>query len=406
MKGSFTFENRRKEMKRFFALSLVLMMSLSLVACGTTTGGGSSKTLKIGVFEPASGDNGAGGKQETLGMEYANSVTPTIEINGATYKVELKIVDNQSSTDKAPTAAQELISAGVSVVLGSYGSGVSMAAAPIFDQAKIPAIGASCTNPAVTQNNPYYYRVCFIDPFQGSVMASFDHDQLHANKAYVLTMLGEDYGSGLGTYFTNAFKKLGGSVKAESFPEGTSDFSAYIQNAVSYGADVIFAPSATTYASLIIGQAASAGLKIPITAGDTWESSVILDAQKGTNLNVYLSTFFDENDKSGAASTFVTGFKQWLNADPQRKTDNGGNDIVAAVSALGYDAYMTAIEAIKIAQSTKGEDINAAMPKVNFNGVTGNISFPNGGDAVKTEAFIKKANNGAFEFVKRQSVGS
>ncbi|HEY5485717.1 MAG TPA: ABC transporter substrate-binding protein, partial [Candidatus Cryosericum sp.] len=360
----------------------------------------------IGVFEPASGDNGAGGKQETLGMQYANSVTPTVAINGETYNVVLKIVDNQSTTDKAPTAAQQLVSDGVSVVLGSYGSGVSMAAAPIFEQAKIPAIGASCTNPAVTQNRPYYFRVCFIDPFQGSVMASFVKDQFNAKKAYVLSMLGEDYGSGLATYFANAFKKEGGNVKAESFPEGTSDFSAYIQNAISYGADVIFAPSSTTYASLIISQAASAGCKIPITAGDTWESSVILDAQKGTNLKVYVSTFFDENDKSGVAATFVSGFKAWLNADSQHKTDNGGNDIVAAVSALGYDAYMTAIEAIKIANSTTGENIKNAMPKVSFDGVTGHIGFPNGGDAAKSDAFIKQADNGVFKFVKRQSGAS
>jgi len=394
-----------RKMKKLLALILVLAMTLSLVGCGKSSNT-SSKTLSIGVFEPASGDNGAGGKQETLGMQYANSVTPTVAINGETYNVVLKIVDNQSTTDKAPTAAQQLVSDGVSVVLGSYGSGVSMAAAPIFEQAKIPAIGASCTNPAVTQNRPYYFRVCFIDPFQGNVMASFVKDQFNAKKAYVLSMLGEDYGSGLATYFANAFKKEGGNVKAESFPEGTSDFSAYIQNAISYGADVIFAPSSTTYASLIISQAASAGCKIPITAGDTWESSVILDAQKGTNLKVYVSTFFDENDKSGVAATFVSGFKAWLNADSQHKTDNGGNDIVAAVSALGYDAYMTAIEAIKIANSTTGEDIKNAMPKVSFDGVTGHISFPNGGDAAKSDAFIKQADNGVFKFVKRQSGAS
>jgi branched-chain amino acid transport system substrate-binding protein len=392
-------------MKKLLTVMLVLAMTLSLVGCGKSSNT-SSKTLSIGVFEPASGDNGAGGKQETLGMQYANSVTPTVAINGETYNVVLKIVDNQSATDKAPTAAQQLVSDNVSVVLGSYGSGVSMAAAPIFEQAKIPAIGASCTNPAVTQNRPYYFRVCFIDPFQGSVMASFVKDQFNAKKAYVLNMLGEDYGSGLATYFANAFKKEGGNVKAESFPEGTSDFSAYIQNAISYGADVIFAPSATTYASLIISQAASAGCKIPITAGDTWESSVILDAQKGTNLKVYVSTFFDENDKSGVAATFVSGFKAWLNADSQHKTDNGGNDIVAAVSALGYDAYMTAIEAIKIANSTTGENIKNAMPKVSFDGVTGHISFPNGGDAAKSDAFIKQADNGVFKFVKRQSGAS
>lgn len=110
---------------------------------------------------------------------------------------------------------------------------------------------------------------------------------------------------------------------------------------------MIFAPCATTYAAQIITQAASAGFDKPITAGDTWESSVILDAQKGTSVQVYCSTFFDENDDSGAAKEFVTGFKEWLNADSQKLTNNGGNDIVAAVSALGYDGYMVALEAIK-----------------------------------------------------------
>lgn len=407
-------------MKKFLALAMALAMTVSLAACGegAATGGsaasgsgaaasGSNPVLKVGVFEPASGDNGAGGKQEVLGMQYANQVIPTVDIGGQTYDIELEIVDNQSSTDKAITAAQSLVNAGVSVVLGSYGSGVSIAAAPTFEQAKIPAIGCSCTNPAVTELNPYYFRVCFLDPFQGSVMANFVSEQFSAKKAYVLTMLGEDYGTGLGTYFTQAFEGLGGEVKSENFPEGTSDFSAYLQNAVKFGADVIFAPSATTYASLMIGQAAKSGVKIPITAGDTWESSVILDAQKGTDQQVYCSTFFDEKDDSGLASEFVKGFKEFLNSDPQNLTNNGGNDIVAAVSALGYDSYITAIEAVKLAQSTSGEDIQAALFKVDFDAVTGHITInPETGDANKTEAFIKMANNGAFDFVKRQSVGA
>jgi len=400
-------------MKKFFALALALVMALSLAACGETAGGSSAsasgtsggKTLKIGVFEPASGDNGAGGKQETLGIEYANEVTPSVDINGETYNIELVEVDNQSSTDKAVSAAQELVNKGVSVVLGTYGSGCAIAAAPVFGQAQIPAIGCSCTNPAVTQNNPYYFRVCYLDPFQGPVMANFAKDQFGAKKAYILTMLGEDYGSNLGTYFSQEFEKLGGQTKAESFPEGTSDFSAYIQNAVSYGADVIFAPSATTYASLIIGQAAKSGLTVPLLAGDTWESSVILVAQKGTGLQVYCSTFFDENDESGAAASFVKGFKEWLNADSKRLTNNGGNDIVAAVSALGYDAYMTAVEALKIAQSTEGPAIQQAMFKVDFDAVTGHITIdPTTGDANKTMAYIKQATDGAFTFIKTQSV--
>lgn len=206
-------------------------------------------------------------------------------------------------------------------------------------------------------------------------MANFAKDEFSAANAYVLSMLGEDYGSGLATYFVNAFEDLGGTVTSEQFPEGTSDFSAYIQNAINAGADVIFAPCATTYAAQIITQAASAGFDKPITAGDTWESSVILDAQKGTSVQVYCSTFFDENDDSGAAKEFVTGFKEWLNADSQNLTNNGGNDIVAAVSALGYDGYMVALEAIKAAGSTDGTAIRDALYGVNYDGVTGNITF-------------------------------
>ncbi len=391
--------------RNFLKASGLAAAAAALAGCGSTGGSSSANTIKIGVFEPASGDNGAGGKQETLGIQYANSVAPTVEVGGTSYTVQLEVVDNQSSTDKAPSAAAELVSKKVSVVLGSYGSGVSMAAAPTFQQASIPAIGCSCTNPAVTQNNPYYFRVCFLDPFQGSVMANFAQQQFSAANAYVLSMQGEDYGSGLANYFVQAFEGLGGATTSEQFPEGTSDFSAYIQNAKNANADVVFAPSATTYAAQIITQAASAGFAKPILAGDTWESSVILDAQKGTSEEVYCSTFFDENDDSGEASAFVKGFKEWLDSDGQHKTDNGGNDIVAAVSALGYDAYMVALEAIKLAGATDGASIKDAIFKVNYDGVTGNITFDQTtGDANKTMAYIKQAKDGAFAFVKTQSV--
>lgn len=411
-------------MKRVLAIVLSAVMALTLLAgCGDNStpapapagdnaapaadaapaAGGD--VIKIGVFEPQTGENGGGGLQEVYGIRYANQQFPTVKVGDKEYKIELVEADNKSDKTEAVTAAQSLISAGCSVILGSYGSGVSIAAGEIFSDAQVPAIGCSCTNPAVTEANPYYFRVCFLDPFQGSVMANFAKDEFSAANAYVLSMLGEDYGSGLATYFVNAFEDLGGTVTSEQFPEGTSDFSAYIQNAINAGADVIFAPCATTYAAQIITQAASAGFDKPITAGDTWESSVILDAQKGTSVQVYCSTFFDENDDSGAAKEFVTGFKEWLNADSQKLTNNGGNDIVAAVSALGYDGYMVALEAIKAAGSTDGTAIRDALYGVNYDGVTGNITFDQTtGDANKDMAYIKKAADGAFEFVKTQSV--
>ncbi|MBQ7826030.1 MAG: ABC transporter substrate-binding protein, partial [Clostridia bacterium] len=336
-----------------------------------------------------------------------NTIVPTVEVGGKTYDVELVIVDNQSATDKAISAAQELVDAGVSIVLGSYGSGVSMAGGEVFADAEVPAIGASCTNPGVTSLCDYYWRVCFLDPFQGTVMANFAKDEFGAKTAYVLSQLGDDYTTGLATYFAKAFESMGGSVINEQFTEGTSDYTAYLTNAINGGADVIFCPTSTTVAALLIDQAASMNVAIPMLAGDTWESSVILDAAKGTNLTICMSTFFDENDEtSPQAAEFVQGFKAWLNANPDKKTNNGGNDIVAAVSALGYDAYMVAIEAIKAADSIDSIDIAEALPSVVTTGVTGSISFDEIGDANKDMAYIKKANTetGAFDFVKTQSV--
>ena len=385
-------------MKKLLAMLLAVMMLVPAFALA-------DDVIKIGVFEPSTGDNGAGGKQEILGIEYANSLAPTVTVGGKEYKVELVVADNQSLTDKAVSAAQSLMGEKVSVVLGSYGSGASMAGGDVIAEAGVPAIGVSCTNPNVTLLCDYYWRICFLDPFQGTVMANFAKE-LGATKAYVLTMLGEDYGVGLGKYFVDAFKKLGGDVIEENFTEGNGDFAAYINNAVNGGCDVIFAPCATTYAALIIEQAASQGVTFPILAGDTWENSAILDAAKGKDVKVYCSTFFDEKDDSAAAADFVTGYKAWLNADESKKTNNGGNDIVAAVSALGFDAYNVALTAIQAADSADPAAIAAALPSVTYEGVTGAIAFDENGDALKDMAYIKYANpeTGAFDFVKTQSV--
>lgn len=388
-----------------------IMVFVLLVCLVTTLMTGCQKkdsgdVITIGVFEPSSGDNGAGGKQEVLGIQYANSKVNTVEIDGKTYTIKLEIVDNESSTDKAPSAAATLVSAKSSIVLGSYGSGVSIAASDVFKNANIPVIGVSCTNPQVTEGNTHYFRVCYLDPFQGTVLANFAVDQYKATTAYVLTKMGDDYSVGLGKYFKQAFEELGGTVIEETFQEGNSDFTAYLANAAKSGAGVIFAPTSTEAASLIIGQAASQGISIPLLAGDTWDSSVILEAAKGSNLEVAVSTFFDEGDDSATGSEFVKGFKEWLNADSSKLANNGGNDIVAAVSALGYDAYMTAVEAIKAANSTDSVKINEALWGVTYSGVTGSIAFDQIGDAIRDVAYIKSVNtsDATWDFVAIQGV--
>ncbi len=383
------------------ALSLVLAM-LALAGCG---GGGDSgsggDTIKIGVFEPASGDNGAGGKQETLGIQYANKMAPTVTIGDKEYNVELAIVDNESDNSKAVTAAQNLVSQNVSIVLGSYGSSVSIAAADVFADANVPAIGVTCTNPQVTADCDQYFRICFLDPFQGTVLANYAYEN-GMRKAYCLSKLGDDYSVGLVNYFTEAFEKLGGEVVPEQFPDKNSDFTSYVANAKKAGCDVFFSPVSTEAAALIIDQAEAQSLGMPILAGDTWDSNVITSAAKGKNVDIVVTTFYQE----GGNPEFDEGIKAWMEENSEAKTNNGGNTDLAAVTAMGYDAYFVALEAMKAAGSTDPADILAALPSLQVSGlVCGVVSFNETGDANKTEAFVKKCNTetGAWEFLKKQS---
>ena len=398
-------------MKKLFALVLALVMALSLVACGgsssgsgqASSGDSGNKVVKIGVFEPQTGDNGAGGKQEILGMQYANYVQPTVEIGGETYDVQLEIVDNRTSAENGPSAAAELVNRGVSVVLGSYGSGVSMAGGAVFSEAGMPAIGTSCTNPNVTADCDVYFRLAFLDPFQGTVLANYAYNELGVTNAYVLGMLGSDYDQGLVYYFTQAFEELGGTVTAESFPEGTANFVSYINNAKSAGAGVIFAPVSINYAQLIVEAAAAQGFDGALLGSDTWDSNKVIESATGKDVEIYVTTFYQE----GGAPDFDSGIKEWMNANPDALTNNGGNDMVAAVTAVGYDTYFTALEALKIAGSTEPSAVLEALPKVSFEGVTGLIEFDDIGDAKRDSAFIKTANTeaGTWDFVKVQTVG-
>ena len=384
-------------MKKIVAVVLALALVLSFSFAATA-----ENVIKIGVYEPASGDSGAGGKQETLGIQYANSVQPTVDIGGQTYNVQLVYADNGSSADKAPSAAQQLVSEGVSVVLGSYGSGVSIAGSPYFADAGIPAIGISCTNPQVTAGNTHYFRICFLDPFQGTVLANYAYKTLGVTNAYCLAELGNEYDVGLCHYFQVAFEALGGTVVSETFPTGNSDFTSYLNTATTLGAQVFFAPCSLSYSTQIVAQANALNVTYPLLGGDTWDSNKVVESAKGTKVKVYIDTFYQE----GGNPEFDSGFKAWLNANPDMLTNNGGNDMVAAVSAMGYDAYFVALEAIKAAGTTDSKTINTAIWNVDYTGVSGEIKFADPGDAVRNVAYIKTANTetGAWDFVTVQSV--
>ena len=404
-------------MKRILAsaLSAALLMG-ALAGCGGNTGSGSvsgsnasaggsssgENVIKIGVFEPFTGDSASGGNKEMLGMQYANSLTPTVEVGGTEYTVELVYADNGSTTDKAPTAASQLVSEGVSLVLGSYGSGVSIAAGPTFGNAGIPAIGVTCTNPNVTAGNDYYFRICFLDPFQGTVLANFAKDKFDAKVAYCLGEQGNEYDQGLITFFEQAFTAAGGTVIKASYPTNNSDFNSYLTQAQSEGADVIFTPVSIAYATQIISQAASLGIDIPFLGSDTLDDNKVLDAANGTDIQLYVSTFYQE----GGNPDFDAGIKEYINTADGALEANGGNDTVAAVTAMGYDAYYVALEAIKAAGSTDSAAIKEALWDVTYDGVTGHIAFDDvNGDAQRNTAYIKHStNDGAWELETQQTV--
>ena len=383
---------RKSSVLVFVLLLVVLFTAFSTVAA--------QDVVTIGVFEPQTGENGGGGFQEVLGIRYANTVYPTIEVGGKTYTIELFEVDNKSDKTEAVTAAQNLVSKNVNAVIGSYGSGVSIAAGAIFEEAQIPAMGASCTNPQVTLGNDYYFRVAFLDPFQGTVMANYAV-QNGAKTAAVITQLGDDYSSGLGKFFVDAFTKLAGEgsvVSQEQFQTNQTDFKAILGNIKATNPDVIFAPSSITTAPLIIKQAREMGITAKIMAGDTWENVTIIENAGADAEGVVLSTFYDEADPSTEeASKFVEGFKKYL-------VDNNQPDIIPAVSALGYDAYLAIYNAMKLADSVDPVAIRDALVTTEFDGVTGHISFDENGDAVKNMAVIKVIEDGQFKFLQNVTI--
>ena len=394
-------------MKKVIALVLALVMVFALCACGSSDSGSSTKAassdekvVKIGVFEPTSGQNAAGGKKEILGIEYAHSLNPTIDINGETYNIELVYADNASDAAKAPSAAQLLISNNVSVVIGTYGSGCAIAAGDLFAEAKIPAIGTSCTNPQVTLGNDYYFRIAYIDPFQGAVMASYALKNGCKN-CVVIVEAGDDYSAGFGNYFSEAMVNGGASCDTVTFQTGETDFSTIMANIKAEGYDGIFAPVSIETAPLIINQARENGVDCQIMAGDTWDDISIAE-RAGENANgVFFSAFFDASDTSNEAGVeFVKGFREYVAADSTRIENNGGtSEAISSVTPCGYDAYMAAYNALLKAQSLDGEAIRDALAGLEVEGlVTGDLKFDENGDAIKNYVAIKTFKDGEIVF--------
>jgi len=383
-------------MKRKVSLFLVilLMASAFLFGCasepeGEETGG-EEEVIKIGVFEPFTGANAAGGALEKEGIELAHELYP--EVLGK--QVEVVYVDNKSDKVEAATAARNLVDKErVAVVLGSWGSSFSMAAGPVYQESEIPAIGTSCTNPLVTLGNEYYFRVCFIDSFQGVVMANYAYNEAGAEKIAIIQEISNDYSVALSQIFQNEFIELTGDenaiVSVSNYNTGDQDFTAQLTSIKESGADAIFAPGNFTESALLMKQAKELGIGIPFLGADTWETPEVIDIGGDAVEGAVFSTFFDSAvPLTDETTVFLDAYKAKYGEDKEP----------AAVTALAYDAYILALDAIERAGSTEGPVIRDALETTeNFPGAAGIVTLDENGDAVKS-AIIKTIENGEFTY--------
>jgi branched-chain amino acid transport system substrate-binding protein len=381
-------------MKKKLSILLVLLLTASVLMYGCSgkkadDGNTAGDTIKIGVFEPITGANAAGGALEVEGAKLANKLYPTV----LNKKVELVVVDNKSDKVEAANAAANLVEKEkVVAIIGSWGSSLSMAAGDTIKNAKVPAVGASCTNPLVTQGNDYYFRVCFIDPFQGTVMANYAFSKLHAKNAAIIKEVSNDYAVGLAKFFTDSFTKLTGNDKAivaeSNYNTGDQDFTAQLTNIKSKNPDVIFAPGNFTESALLIKQARQLGITVPFIGGDTWETPSFLQIGGSAVEGATFSTFFaTEKPITPESAVFLKAYRAQYKEDP------------SAVTALSYDAYILILDAIKragVANSVKIQQQLVATK--DFQGAAGVINFDQNRNAIKN-AVIKTVKNGKFTYL-------
>lgn len=387
-------------MKRVLSLMLVVLLAMSMVLSGcakqeapAASGGNaepaSEDVIKLGVFEPLTGANAAGGELEVEGIELAHELYP--EVLGK--KIELVIVDNKSDKVEAATAAARLVEKDkVSAIIGSWGSSLAMAAGDVVKNAKVPAVGTSCTNPLVTQGNDFYFRVCFIDPFQGLVMANYAYNKLGAKKAAIIQEVSNDYAVGLAKFFTDNFVKLTNDqnsiVAVANYNTGDQDFTAQLTNIKAQNPDVIFAPGNFTESALLIKQARQLGITTQFIGADTWETPEFIeiggDAVEGAEFSTFFAT---EKPITAESTTFLDAYRAKYNKEP------------AAVTALAYDAYLILVKAIEAAGSADPVEIQKALVATkDFQGAAGVVNFDENGDAVKS-AVLKTVKDGKFTFM-------
>lgn len=345
-------------------------------ATGTSEGG----TIKIGHYASLTGETATFGTESDEGVKLAMK-----EINAAGgvlgKQIEVETQDDQSKPEEAKTVATKFAAdEKIVAVIGEVASTRSMAAAPVFQRAGIPMVSPSSTNEKVTQEGEYIFRVCFIDNFQGKVMAEYAANDLKAKKIAIMREQTSDYSVGLSDVFTKEFKKLGGTITADaSFKSSDTDYRSQLAKAKD--ADAIFVPAYYNTVGTIARQARELGIKAPLLGCDGWDSPTLVEGAGGAGKALegsYFSNHYSKDDKAPRVQDFVKTYTAEYGHAP------------SGLAALGYDAMKIVALAIKTAGSADRAKIKDALAQTkDFPGVTGNITIDANRNASKPAVVLQ-----------------
>lgn len=336
--------------------------------------------IKIGVFEPLTGDNKEGGISELEGIRLANELYPVI--NGT--KIELFVEDNKSDRYETVYVVSKLIDENkVTSMIGSWGSALSLAAGPIISEEGIPTVGASCTNPRITIGNSFYSRVSYIDTFQGTALANFAYKELKAKTVAILMESENEYSLDLGEYYMNAFAELNNysqSILLEGYyKSGQKQHDENLLKIKTINPDVIFIPGNYKDVSEIAKQAKLLGIESTIIGTDTLDTQEFIESPDQSSNGVYYSTFYShEIIKNEEGKKFLNAYKKKYGKDPN------------SFSALGYDAYLLIYDALKRVDKYESKEINDAIHLAkNVEGAAGMITMDQNGDTKRSVVIMK-----------------
>jgi len=368
------------------------LAALAAAGCTNKTGGGSAgNTIVIGEYGSMTGPDSTYGVSQDNGVKLAvNAANKAGGVNGKQLSINLQ--DDECKPEKATTVAQYLVNnVHPTAVIGEVASGRSTPAASVFNPAKIPMISPASTNPKVTQQGPYIFRVCYIDPFQGTAAAKFVTENLHAKKAAVMWDQSNQYSVGLAKYFEDSFKQQGGAIVSEQHYSSTDpSFQSALTNIKSTSPDVIYIPGYYSDIGPIAKQARQLGLTVPLMGGDGWDSDKLIQGAGGAGgalEGCYFTNHYSVDNPDPKVQAFVTAYKTQYGSRPD------------ALAALGYDAAGVLIEALKKVPAPAdgnftSDDYRAKLRDAiaatkDYDGITGKITLNADRNAVKPAVVLQ-----------------